>query len=414
MSAAPASLSKLLAWRPGGYLRASSGLFGWLLLRAAAQAAMVVLLARLLGVEGYGLFVTAMAVSGFFSPLAGLGLGGLLLRDGAAHPHHLPQQLGMALALWWPAALVCSALATGLLVWSLPSPVPLACLGAFALAEVGTASLVELTVRIEQAHHRLGAFGAMQAGLIGTRLAAVLLCAATGGVEPIRWLWVYAGSNALYAAFVAHRLISRYPPIWPPQRNWRLARASFPFTVGALTSRLQAEFNKPLLAQASYGEAGHFSVAQRAVDLASLPLQALLEALWPRLYTQKTLGRRFWITGGALMLLAVAAGSALVLLAPLLPRLLGQGFAGTAALLGALAWLPAVQVLRNCMTYPLTLPGNSQLLGWVYGSGAVLSVAATALLVVSFGMRGAIMATYASELILAALLLAAYCFRTRT
>ncbi|MDD3651994.1 oligosaccharide flippase family protein, partial [Immundisolibacter sp.] len=101
---APATLTKLLAWRPGGYLRASGGLFGWLLLRAAAQAAMVVLLARVLGVEGYGLFVTALAVSGFFSPIAGLGLGGLLLRDGAREPAALPRQLGMALALWWPAA----------------------------------------------------------------------------------------------------------------------------------------------------------------------------------------------------------------------------------------------------------------------------------------------------------------------
>jgi O-antigen/teichoic acid export membrane protein len=146
-------------------------------------------------------------------------------------------------------------------------------------------------------------------------------------------------------------------------------------------------------------------VAQRAVDLSSLPLQALLEALWPRLYMEKNFGRRLFISGSVLMLLAMGAGAALVWVAPLLPHLLGEGFEATAALLGALAWLPTVQVLRNLINYPLTLPGNSHLLGWVYGSGAVLSVVMTAVLVAAFGMQGAIMATYANEIGLVALLL---------
>ena len=408
-------LHRLLAWRPGGYLRASGSLFGWMLLRAAAQAAMVVLLARALGVDGYGLFVTALALSGFFSPIAGLGLGGLLLRDGAREPAALPRQLGMALALWWPAALACSVAATALLAWNLPSRLPLAALAAFALAEIGTASLLELAARVEQARHRVGVFGALQAGLILARLAALLLYAALGAVDPVGWLWVYAAASAIYAAFLARRLVAGHRPLWPQKRDWRMARESFPFTIGALSFRLQAEFNKPLLARASYGQAGSFSVAQRAVDLASLPLQALQEALWPRLYREKNFGRRLYISGSVLILLAMGTGVALVWGAPLLPHLLGQEFEASAALLSALAWLPTVQVLRNLINYPLTLPGNSHLLGWVYGSGAVLSVAMTTILIAAFGTQGAIMAMYANEIGLIALLLAAHwLWRART
>ncbi|UHD16885.1 hypothetical protein [Thiocapsa bogorovii] len=69
-------LANMLRWRPGAYLRSSSELFGWLLLRAAAQITSVVLLAKTLGAEDYGLFVTVLALASFFPPLVILGTPG--------------------------------------------------------------------------------------------------------------------------------------------------------------------------------------------------------------------------------------------------------------------------------------------------------------------------------------------------
>jgi O-antigen/teichoic acid export membrane protein len=397
-------LHRLLTWRPGGYLRASGGLFGWLLLRAAAQAAMVVLLARVLGVEGYGLFVTALAVSGFFSPIAGLGLGGLLLRDGAREPAALPRQLGMALALWWPAALVCSAAATALLAWSLPSRIPLAALAAFALAEIGAASFLELAARVEQARHRVGAFGAIQAGMILARLAALLLYAALGAVDPVGWLWVYAASSAIYAAFLARRLVAGHRPVWPQKRDWRMARESFPFTIGALSVRLQAEFNKPLLARASYGQAGSFGVAQRAVELASLPLQALQEALWPRLYSGRHSARQLWFVGAVLFAAALLGGGVLVLLAPWIARLLGAGFEATTRLVMLLALLPALQLVRNLLNAVVAQQRRQSVLTAIYLAGGVAGVLLNLWLVPAGGLHGAVAAAYLTEAVLFVLL----------
>lgn len=400
MSAAPGTLSKLLAWRPGGYLRASSGLFGWLLLRAAAQAAMVVLLARLLGVEGYGLFVTAMAVSGFFTPLAGLGLGGLLLRDGAAHPHHLPQQLGMALALWWPAALACSLCAAVLLAWSLPSRVPFVALGAFALAEIVTASLVELAARVEQARHRVGAFGAIQAGMILARLAGLLLYATQGQADPVGCFWAYVLASIVYALFIARRIVTEYAPLWPQKRDWAMARESFPFTIGALSLRLQAEFNKPLLARASYSEAGNFGVAQRAIDLASIPLQALQETLWPRLYAGRHSLTQLWLLAVALFTTALLGGGVLMLLAPWIARLLGVGFEATAHLVMLLALLPAMQLIRNLLNAMVAHRQHQSALTMVYLLGGVAGILLNLWLVPASGLRGAVAASYLVEAML--------------
>lgn len=400
----PSVLLRLLSWRPGAYLRASSGLFGWLMLRAAAQAAMVVLLARVLGVDGYGLFVTALAVSSFFSPIAGLGLGGLLLRDGACAPAELPRQLGMALALWWPTMFVSSLAATALLAWSLPSRVPLAALAAFALAEVGTASFVELAARVEQARHRVGAFGAILTGLILARLIGVLFYAATGQASAAGYLWVYAITSTLYALALARRLVIEHAPIWPAKRTWAMARESVPFMIGALSFRLQAEFNKPLLAQASYGQAGNFNVAQRVVDLASLPLQALQEALWPRLYAGRHSARQLWLVGVILCAAALLGGGVLVLLAPWVARLLGEGFEVTAHLVMLLALLPALQLMRNLLNAVVTQQRRQSILTMIYLMSGVAGILFNLLLVPAAGLQGAVAASYLVEAVLLILL----------
>jgi len=398
------ALNRLLTWRPGGYLRASGGLFGWLLLRAAAQAAMVVLLARLLGAEGYGLFVTVMAVSCFFSPVAGLGLGGLLLRDGACAPAELPRQLGMALALWWPAVLVCSLAATVLLAWSLPSRVPLAALAAFALAEVGTASFVELAARVEQARHRVGAFGAIQAGLILARLIGLLLYAVAGQASTVGYLGIYALASAFYAFALARRLVAEHAPIWPAKRTWAMACESFPFMIGALSFRLQAEFNKPLLARASYGQAGNFNVAQRAVDLASLPLQALQEALWPRLYAGRHSVRQLWLVGAVLFAAALLEGGVLVLLAPWVARILGAGFEVAAHLVMLLALLPALQLVRNLLNAVVAQQRRQSVLTMIYLMSGVAGILFNLWLVPAAGLQGAVAASYLVEAVLLMLL----------
>ena len=85
MTATTATLTRLLAWRPGGYLRASGVLFGWLALRTAAQTVLFVLVARSMGADGYGALIAVMALAGVFS-FAGMGASAVLVRDGARQP----------------------------------------------------------------------------------------------------------------------------------------------------------------------------------------------------------------------------------------------------------------------------------------------------------------------------------------
>lgn len=393
-------LRRLVAWRPGGYLRASGVLFVWLMLRAAAQAAQVLLLAQLLGAEGYGLFVTVLAVASFFTPVAGFGLGGLLLRDGAREPEKLAERLSMALALWCPVAFLCTLVAVPVITWVLPAPLPLLPVSLFAVSEIAASSFIEFAARVEQSQHRARAFGIVQGGGVFIRLAALLIYAAIHHPEPVGWLWVYALSGLIYAAAVAWRVVARYRPAWPAKRDWSMARESFPFTIGALSFRVQAEFNKPVLALASFGHAGNFSVAQRVVEFAGLPLQAMLEALWSRLYASACYEQRLLRTGSALIFLALLGGMVLYGLAPWLPALVGPTFTQAVDMIRWLAWLPAMQVLRSLLNFRLTVPGRTHLLTWVYAATALVNILLTARLVAAYGLYGAAMALYGGELAL--------------
>lgn len=391
-------LQRCLAWRPGGYLRASGGLFGWLMLRAAAQAVMVLLLARLLGAESYGLFVAVLAVAGFFVPLAGLGLGGLLLRDGACEPGKLPQRLGMALALWCRSALGFSLVAVLAISWALPSSIPLSALVAFAISEIVTTSFVDIVARVEQSQHRVQAFGGMLAGFSIARLAGLLIYSMVPQSDLVGWIWVYAVCSLTYAAGVAWRLMVKYRLALPSKRDWALARRGIPFTVGALSLRLQAEFNKPMLAQVGYAHVGNFSVAQRVVDLASLPLQAMQEAFWPRIYAGGHPRRRMWFIASSLAALALMVGGVMALLAPWLAHLMGVGFEKTAEVLVWLAFLPATQVVRNILNALVIASGSHNYLTLVYLVGGVASIVFNGVLVAWYGLSGAILAIYLGEM----------------
>jgi len=402
-------MTRLLRWRPGGYLHASAGLLGWLLLRAASQAVMVLILARLLGAAGYGQFVTVLAVASFFTPLAGLGLQGVLLRDGARTPRLLPEQIGAALDLWWRSTAVFGLAGVAVALWVLPANASVPAVAGFVVAEVASSSLVELIARVEQSQHLANRFGAILTGLTLARLTGLAGYAFFFKANVSGWMGVYAAASLGYATALYIWLFATRRPLRPRRTRWVLVREGMPFAVGALSMRLQAEFNKPVLAQLGYAQAGNYSAAQRVVDLASLPLLAMQEALWSRLYASADPRRRMVKTGGALVTLALLGGVILTLSAPLLPTVLGPGFEHTAVVLVWLAWLPTVQAVRNLANVYLVATHRAHVLTGTYVTGGIASMLLTTVLVAVHGMAGAVAAAYLTEV---AILTAQFAFQT--
>ncbi|CAM5483134.1 oligosaccharide flippase family protein [Rhodanobacter lindaniclasticus] len=380
------------------YFKSSSSLLFWLAARSAAQVALVFALTQLLGPEGYGSFVAALAIATLFTPLAGLGFYGVIVRDGARTPSTLATQLSEALSLWFPAALVFGSLALGTAYMTLPSNLHVPALAALVFGEIVSSSLVELLGRTEQAQHRAQHYGAMTAGLIGARLFALGSYATITHPTINGWMAAYSIASLIYALVILVCVTRKLPFTLPRKFHWSLLCDGLPFLLATLSLRIQAEVNKPVLARLGLALAGNFNIAQRALDIASLPLLALQEVLWPRLYTESSPLRRAVLPTILLSSLAGTVGVALWYLAPLVPYLLGAPYNGVSSLIRMLALLPAIQVLRN-MIGVITVATN--LANTLVGSYIICMITAIAFnlwLVPAYGMHGAIAAAYASEI----------------
>lgn len=395
-----ARLSRLLRWRPGGFARDSLEMMGWLGLRGALQGGVLVVSARCLGTSPFGFFVGAQAVIGFFAPFSGLGLYGVILRDGARDQGALAHMLGMALRMSMAVGVLLAPFAA-LAVWLSLSP-PAALLGAIgmlALGEMVAFNGIELLARAAQACRRMRAYGALRSGLAATRLVALAgLYAVAGKCSVQTWMMVYGAASllCLVAVLPPGVLLARRGGVRPRA----MLAGGLPYAAGAFAVRLQEEFNKPLLAGIAYADAAVFSVAHRIINLAGLPITAMLETLWPRVYVEQDPMRRLRVLGAAIFALALAAGVLLAGIAPWLPMLLGAGFAGSVRPLLWMAWLPAVQVVRNVSNLRLILDGTDGNLLLVYAVGALAGMGFALLLIPRHGTTGAILAAYLTELTL--------------
>jgi len=183
--------------------------------------------------------------------------------------------------------------------------------------------------------------------------------------------------------------------------------SGLPFCISTSAMRLQGEFNKPVLLHVGYGLAGSYNVAQRTMELISLPLFALQEALWPRLYAQKDPLRQLRRSGVALMVLAFLMGCVLWLVAPLLYWVVGEEYNEAVKVIRLLSWLPLIQVGRGLLNFQIIHQGRLVVIGLAYVLGAAVSVFGVLLFVPRFGMHGAALVSYAVELVLVLFLLVA-------
>lgn len=386
-------------WRPGKLAFDGSSLLGWMLLRAGTQAATVFLLARQLGAQPYGQFVVVIAVASFVTPFVGLGLANMVLRNGARDPENLPVYMARAVRWWGRTLLPCLAVAMVVAVFLLPPGLPSLAVFVAITSELIAGSLTELRARHRQAQHRIGAYGAINAGLPAIRLGSLgLLFLVSDDIGIPLLLWTYAASSMVYSlilwASIPSDGASSVDAVTEPMHP----TSGLPFSLAMFAGRMQAEFNKPALAHLGFDLAGSYNVAQRANDLASMPLAALQDSLWPRLYAQSDPARQLRRTGLTLLALAFACGVVIWLAAPLLPWLLGSTFLPAVGAMRALAWLPMLQVFRGLVNFHVIHRGRMSLMGWSYAGGALLSISLVWFLVPRWGVTGAVAASYLTEM----------------
>ena len=394
-------LHKLLAWRPGGYLRASGALFGWLIVRTLAQTTLFILVARALGADGYGALISAMALASIFS-FAAMGASAVLVREGAREPDRLPRLTRDMVRLWlayMPCLCVVAAIVTEWLVGHLlPTPAILA----IVIAEVVCATAVDGIGRRYQSRDRVSMMGLVSSGLIFTRLATFAIVGQFLSWTAATWAVGYLASSAGYLGILVLTVNGKRQRLTGADSSLAKAvKASLPFSFSYATQRVQAEINKPMLARITNASgAGALSAAQRFTDLLLLPVLAMLETLAPRVYRAPTPIKTAFTLGLVPLATAMVGGGVLFAAAKTIPWILGPSFQASVSAVVLLAALPAVQVFRWLLSTAMTGLDLHRYFFLVHGVGAVTNVFLVAALAPAFGLSGAVWAAYLTEAVL--------------
>lgn len=347
---------RLATWRPGLLARNTLRTGAWNALRVALQAATLVMFARIFGASGYGALSGAIAVYVIAAQLVGLGTGISLLRqfsrEGFVHGTLYSTQIVyllsglVAFAVCWPLSIALFGAHLSALA-----------LAALTLAEVVVApALMPLAYRY-QASERLSSTGALLTATPVARLSAIVMSAALDShdIEDFALLYllnviVVAGATLAYS--------------WPRGSGHgshplgRQLGAGLPYAVSGATSIAAAELDKTMMLRlTSEVVTGQYAAASRIMQAALLPVNSLVIAVAPRWFkasgTGGVLGRSnplFLATAAY----CVAAGSALWLLAPFLPWLLGEDFLPSVPILRLLSIALATGAFRQLILMLLT------------------------------------------------------------
>jgi O-antigen/teichoic acid export membrane protein len=364
-------------------------------------------LARLLGANGLGAFAGALAFVDVLAPFAGWGAGNLLVMRTARDHAQFATEFGTSLIVFAISALAIVALAVsiGLIIFAGSSLARL--IIPLALAEIACGQLATLAGQAFQACERLRETAHL------TMLPSVLRLVALGlfaidaahpraAVE--RWCYYYCGAAliaAICAMVVAIYALGR--PALGSFDRFRQVRDGFFFALGQASKSIYVDIDKTMLSilRSQYAT-GVYTAGYRLIGMAFAPVQALVFSSNTRLFrlgegSTKDVWRNAVRLFPAVALYSIAVGVALVLMAPLLPVILGRSFDSSVTVIRLLAPLPLLQGTHYLFGDSLMGAGRQGFRSMVQLVIAVANIALNLWLIRTYSWTGAVVATLACE-----------------
>ena len=387
------------------YLTVTAG-FG---LRSLSSSVLVVLLARAFGPSAFGGYAVAVSLASFIATFTGMGAGALHVRDVAqgrrTYQENLDLVVGRVLLWLLPLSLVALGCAW-LLVPHNISPVAIALI---ILGELMYYVGAELAVRILQARERYVSMAVALSALSVLRVAIAVPLLLDHSLDLATWAWVSFTTGAifcciLFGTWTFRRLANSRTRIPLFQESF----SGLGFAVANASARVHGDADKVILARmVSTTMAGIYTPAYRLVDVFLLPISAGVEWLLPALFRQgqRGLGHSLQSSAGKIALtilyaLALCAGVYATSLA--LPPLLGRAYTETVPIAQALAFVPLTMTCWMIVRTLAATSGHERSAGAVELAGAVFNVAVTIALVAVWSWRGAVAATYLTQLAMVA------------
>lgn len=377
-----------------------------LLVRGMGMGMMVVL-ARYLGAEGYGTYQRAEAFVFLFSLFATLGLDMILAREVARRSPRASECLAGVMTLKLMLGPLCFALILGSaslrgyqgdLLWAIW------CYG-FVLI------LTTVAQTYDAVFQGLDEMGYIAVANIANQLLFVIL----GGVcvllgLDLRWILVALAMAAALRLAVSAFLMARLRMAWVrprPGTLFYLLRQSVPIAFAASFVVVYQQLDAVLLGELKGNtQVGWYKASVKFLLFFTVVRESFLTAIYPvfssvahtereRMGSLVTRAVRYQLIVALYFILCF------VFLPRVAPKLLGDAFQNTAAILPIMAWILVPQTISITMGRVLVATGNQKRIMVATGLALFVNAGLNLMLIPRFGYMGAAFAAAISELAVA-------------
>jgi O-antigen/teichoic acid export membrane protein len=365
-------------------------------LRLVIQAAYFVLVARSLGPDAFGAFVTVVAMAALLGPFSGLGTANLFIKNVRSGKRTAAICWGNGIVLTVLSGSVLAAVGLGLsLILQLKT-------SAFVVIMVGVSDLVFLKVT-ELAASGFAALDRMTQTSIQTvvvsllRLAGIATLVIT--VHPVtldRWVVVYLLTGLLgtaYAVVKGSQLWGR-PATDVPALRQDVAEGVF-FSIAGSATTVYNDIDKIMLSRlADLSATGVYAAAYRVIDVTMTPVRSLAAAAYPQFF-RKGLAGIAATYPYALSLIAKTviygslAAAGLWLFAPVLPHVLGPKYEAVVPAVRWLALIPFLRCIHSFLADSLSGAGLQPTRTSIQVLIALVNVGANLIILPRYSWRGA-------------------------
>jgi|GEM_PF-3009187 len=262
---------------------------GGIFLRIGLQAVTVIIIARILTPQDYGIFAATIGLNLLFSPLVGLGLDSVAMRNCAKDKLLQPASeiIGLKGILYSFPLIVITCLLIN--VHILHSQIDLYILITITFSDLLIARFIELYAKINQGLANSKAMSTLRALLPACRFLFALLFLSQSDQSLEKWLTFYAMSSML--GMVVLFLMTTVSNAVKNIRGKNLAikpqeiREGIYFSGTILANRVHTEADRPILMSLSQElYAGIYAAAYKLYELATVPISALSLIISSKLY----------------------------------------------------------------------------------------------------------------------------------
>ena len=328
---------------------------GWMFagqgLSFVLQAGYFVLIARLLGTVEYGIYAGAFALVAIAGTYSTLGAGTLFLRYVSSEPDKF--------SLYWGNILLVTSTVSGLMVLVLHfiarhliNAESAAIVVFVAIANCFCNQLATCCGQVFQTFEKLRTTAALNllTSLLRLLAAAVMLLllhhanARQWALASLVVSLIAAGAAVLTVTIKFGR------PSFAPKLFFTGASEGFGYSFALSTTSAYNDLDKTMLSHYGMNAAnGIYAMAYRVIDIATVPVYSIRDAAMPRFFRD---GREGIEKGAALakrllsrsVLLSLLAAVVMFVTAPIIPHIVGKGFAESVS---ALRWLCLIPVFRS-------------------------------------------------------------------